>query len=235
MKNYYEILEVDSKASPEVIEKAYKTLVKKYHPDLQNGMKKNEYEEKMKEINEAYMVLTDDYKKTTYDEQLKRTTISREEYEKAIRENEILRDELEKNLAKSKIENKFNNYNKQVNNKENNDYEVGNTISNIGKIMREELKKATENAYNKSYEDAYIQDMKNRGYKIKYKHDFKYYIKIIGCILIIILACTIIYQIPIVKSFCTRLYEENLLIKIIVNIFKAIINIFKKTFSTKFW
>ena len=33
VKNYYEILEVDSKASPEVIEKAYKTLVKKYHPD----------------------------------------------------------------------------------------------------------------------------------------------------------------------------------------------------------
>ena len=42
MKNYYEILEVDSKASPEVIEKAYKTLVKKYHPDLQNGINKNE-------------------------------------------------------------------------------------------------------------------------------------------------------------------------------------------------
>ena len=53
MKNYYEILEVDSKASPEVIEKAYKTLVKKYHPDLQNAINKNEYEEKMKEINEA--------------------------------------------------------------------------------------------------------------------------------------------------------------------------------------
>ena len=35
MKNYYEILEVSQNASPEVIEKAYKALVKKYHPDLQ--------------------------------------------------------------------------------------------------------------------------------------------------------------------------------------------------------
>ena len=52
MKNYYETLEVDKKASPEVIEKAYKTLVKKYHPDLQNEENHVEYEEKMKEINE---------------------------------------------------------------------------------------------------------------------------------------------------------------------------------------
>ena len=37
MKNYYEILEVNKKASKEVIEKAYKVLVKKYHPDLYTG------------------------------------------------------------------------------------------------------------------------------------------------------------------------------------------------------
>ena len=57
MKNYYEILEVDSKASPEVIEKAYKTLVKKYHPDLQNAINKNEYEEKMKEISKTDYII----------------------------------------------------------------------------------------------------------------------------------------------------------------------------------
>ena len=65
MKNYYEILEVDRKASPEVIDKAYKTLAKKYHPDLQDENNKNIYAEKMKEINEAYDVLSNDYKKTT--------------------------------------------------------------------------------------------------------------------------------------------------------------------------
>ena len=43
MKKYYEILEVDKNASQEVIEKAYKTLAKKYHPDLQQGSKKQEY------------------------------------------------------------------------------------------------------------------------------------------------------------------------------------------------
>ena len=43
MKNYYEILEVNQKASSEVIEKAYKVLVKKYHPDLYNGEKRRVY------------------------------------------------------------------------------------------------------------------------------------------------------------------------------------------------
>ena len=40
MKNYYEILEVDKNASKEVIDKAYRTLVKKYHPDLKNSDEK---------------------------------------------------------------------------------------------------------------------------------------------------------------------------------------------------
>ena len=50
MKNYYEILEVDKNASEEVIEKAYKTLAKKYHPDLQNN---SNCQDKMRQINEA--------------------------------------------------------------------------------------------------------------------------------------------------------------------------------------
>ena len=37
MKNYYEILEINENASQEVIEKVYKVLVKKYHPDLQEN------------------------------------------------------------------------------------------------------------------------------------------------------------------------------------------------------
>ena len=50
MKNYYEILEVDRNASKEIIEKAYKTLAKKYHPDVQEQNQKKIAEEKMKLI-----------------------------------------------------------------------------------------------------------------------------------------------------------------------------------------
>ena len=76
MKNYYEILEVSENASPEVIEKAYKALVKKYHPDLQPSEKKQEAENKIKMINEAYDTLSNSQKKETYDRQLKMQKIN---------------------------------------------------------------------------------------------------------------------------------------------------------------
>lgn len=64
-KNYYEILGVDKNASSDDIKKAYRTLVKKYHPDLHPGDKAAA--EKFKEINEANEVLSDDKKRKEYD------------------------------------------------------------------------------------------------------------------------------------------------------------------------
>ncbi len=84
MKNYYEILEVNQKASKEVIEKAYKVLAKKYHPDLYTGEKKQFAERKIKEINAAYNILSDEFLREQYDYELKREKIRYEEniYEK---------------------------------------------------------------------------------------------------------------------------------------------------------
>lgn len=68
MKNYYEILQVNEKASKEIIEKAYKVLVKKYHPDLQKDAKKKDIlDQKLKQINEAYDVLSDEFLREQYD------------------------------------------------------------------------------------------------------------------------------------------------------------------------
>ncbi len=87
-KNYYEILEIDRKASPEIIEKAYKTLVKKYHPDLQAENEKGLYEEKIKEINEAYEVLSNEEQRKIYDSSLQD---EEENYDELYNENKNLK------------------------------------------------------------------------------------------------------------------------------------------------
>ena len=70
MKNYYDILEVNKKASGEVIDKAYKVLAKKYHPDLYSSEEKKYNERKLKELNEAYRVLSNDFLREQYDKEL---------------------------------------------------------------------------------------------------------------------------------------------------------------------
>lgn len=65
--DYYNTLGIGKKATESEIKKAYKKLALKYHPDKAPADKKKEYEEKFKEIAEAYSVLTDPEKKKIYD------------------------------------------------------------------------------------------------------------------------------------------------------------------------
>ena len=64
-KDYYETLGVERDVSQDDLKKAFRQLARKYHPDLNKGSK--ESEEKFKEINEAYQVLSDPRKKDEYD------------------------------------------------------------------------------------------------------------------------------------------------------------------------
>ncbi len=64
-KDYYSILGVDKGASTDDIKKAYRKLVKKYHPD--SGDSPDKSKEKFQEISEAYEVLKDDEKRKKYD------------------------------------------------------------------------------------------------------------------------------------------------------------------------
>ena len=70
MENLYEILEVSPNASKEVIDRAYKVLAKKYHPDLQGNKNDKKTEEMMKKINYAYSIIGDEQKRKEYDAEL---------------------------------------------------------------------------------------------------------------------------------------------------------------------
>lgn len=80
---------------------------------------------------------------------------------------------------------------------------------------QEQLQQVREQAYY----DAYIQDLRNRGYKIRYKKSLKDYIRGFVSIVVVFLVLFLICQIPFVKNFFLKLYEENDLVRLIVSLF----------------
>lgn len=222
-ENYYDILEVNKNASPEIIEKAYKTLVKKYHPDLQENDLKIKYEEKIKKINEAYEILSDSEKRENYDLNLKNNEISKDDYNNLINENINLKNEI--NYLKNNYkQNNSNNYQNNIINKNNLNNDDKNSNVRNNNVNKNIINQKINDAVNKAYYDAYIQDLKNRGYKIKYKKTFKDFLALILTIIFILIIIFILWQIPFTRNFLINLYNENPIIKIFVDL---ILNFFK--------
>ena len=63
-RDYYEVLEVDRNASKEDLKRAYRQMARKYHPDVNTN---DGADERFKEINEAYEVLSNDNSRAAYD------------------------------------------------------------------------------------------------------------------------------------------------------------------------
>ena len=136
MSNLYEILEVSENASKEVIEKAYHVLAKKYHPDLQQENKKKTAEDKMKQINEAYEILSNEAKRKEYDLLLKEQREEQkilEEIEKIDKQENIQNDNLQK-LRQEEIERQKN-------------IQTQEEYNNMQKLQ-DEMKRAYNQAYN---------------------------------------------------------------------------------------
>lgn len=185
MKNYYEILEVDKNASEEVIEKAYKTLAKKYHPDLQNN---SNCQDKMRQINEAYEILSNDFKRREYDEKIKRQSVSIEEYNRIIQENNRLKKDLKR----------------VVNQREMSQNQGRLEEMSIMQRYYEQIKKATKQPQMR-YE------------RKKTKISLEKIKKIVIYIVILIGIGLILAIVPFTRKFFINLYNNNVIIKLLVD------------------
>ena len=246
MKNYYELLEVSEKASPEVIKKAYITLVKKYHPDLQSDDEKKSAEDKIKEINEAYEVLSDKAKKESYDRKLQMQRIKEEHYNTSSNSQNTSNNTYKNTNRTPNSNNKKNNYSKPnpqkrvihkpTMNENFDDFGDFNNFQNdYNNIMNEVYNNAYNEAYNNAYNQAYINNLKNMGYEIRYERPFKEKLKISFAsfygILLVIFIGFILWHIPFIKNYFINLYNDNVIFKIIVDLISTIIESFLALFK----
>ena len=199
MITYYEILEVSRMASKEVITKAYKVLVRKYHPDLeQDEGKKEEAKEKMVRINEAYETLSDDEKRKKYDD----TIAILEEKEKKKQQGKTQNVNNNRNINVNRnINNVNSNNNISINNIDND-----NNLNNDTKLQEEmqraeeEIQMHKQNIVNQMYED-YYNTLRRMGYNVVTVRPLKERIKAYLIAGIVILLLILIYNIPFIRGF----------------------------------
>ena len=220
----YDKLEVSEKASSEVIEKAYKTLAKKYHPDVQTTSEEiKNAEEKMKEINEAYSILKDEAKRSEYDSKLQ-----------SEREKELAR-----NIARQTSDNELN-YKKQqtysntqtgqyqTNYQRNSDWQ--NILANMSPKEKEKLKKKIQREAREEYTRVAEDYYRQKGYRVKHKTTWSEYKARALAVLIMIGIAILLWIIPFTRNWLISIYEGNAIIKILVDI---VINFVKAIFSIK--
>ena len=231
-QNYYEILEVNKNASPEIIEKAYKTLVKKYHPDLQQDENKNKYEEKIKKINEAYDILSDPEKRKKYDLNLKNTEISINDYNSLYQENINLKNNL--NILKEKL----NYLNNIQNNYEKNNLNYNNLENNKNSYTKNNINQEySDNYYTENFNNSNSKNNKNysennninyddinytnyfSNFFVNIKNKLKDLFAFFITILIIIFIFFILWHIPFTKNYLIKLYNENSILQFFINLF----------------
>lgn len=210
--NLYEILEVSENASMETINKIYKIQAKKYHPDLQtNEADKVKAEEKMKQINDAYSVLSDEQKRKEYDQKLER-------------EREIKRQQDEQNI----INNVARNYSEAQKTNQTN-----NTINNNSNSQNNAVYYKTKS--NKNYnqrvytEKDYIRDYNKKLRRFKaqlFGNKIKENLKALAIMCIIAI---FIWFFPPTHKLIMNLYNENVVLQALVEFIKNFFIAIKQT------
>lgn len=219
----YEILEVSEKASNEVIEKAYKTLAKKYHPDLQQTPEdKRNAEKKMQKINEAYETLKDENKRIEYDKELQSERDKQTEYYQY--------NNMQKNInTQPKYDEEVNQQNQYT---QSDNYrsatEWQQILANLSPKERDKLMKKIQRDAREEYTRVAENYYRQKGYIVKHKTTPREYLARFISIVIIIVIIGLMWIIPPTRRWMIGFYNENIVVKIIVDL---IVNFVKALFG----
>lgn len=245
MITIYDLLEVKENASKEEIEKSYQNLILEYQINPILSEKENKENEMiLNKLKIAYEILTNDEKRKKYDKDLanKRaeellknvsTTPQKEEIETNNQEEDKSfydeDDDSEEYVNLDKTDSEDEEIDEVVLSKK----DQNNVKKAAKRDFKENLKKAQkiEEEYNQAYNKAYNDYLRKMGYKVKEPVTLRKILTTVITIVVIIVVGFILWKIPPIHRILVNIYEENFIIKSLVDIvkifFEAIFGIFK--------
>lgn len=244
MTTIYDLLEVDEQASKEEIEKSYHNLLLEYKINPILSEKENQENEMiLNKLKIAYEILMNDEKRARYDkdlankraEELLRNVSTTQENTTQNSSGAIKSENNETN--KKVFSNQNIKQNEHINLENEEDIELSQKEKQeVRKAAKKEFKrnlqkaKKVEEEYNQAYNKAYNDYLRKLGYNVKEPITLKRIMNVIIFIIVLILICFLIWKIPFTHKILVNIYEENFIIKslvdIVIKIFKALFNIF---------
>ena len=169
----------------------------------------------MKELNEAFSVLTDDAKRENFDR------ILNKKRELEMRKNSYTVNQ-QSTPTSGQTTNQFSNSSYANSN--------GNFVVNTSN-MDEKTKKKLQAKMQERYLEAYDAYLRERGYKLAYKWSFKRIMQTVVAVILTILILVILFFIPPIHELCINLYETNSAVKIIVDLISSLFRAFMSAFQ----
>lgn len=252
MVTIYEVLEVSEDASKEEIEKAYAKLVYEYRIDPNLSEEDNkENELLLNKLKIAYGILANDEKRKKYDQDLAQkraeelisnvtvSSITEEPKIESVEKETVVAPQNTVNNSVAKPVNDIVETNESYPLEEEEE-EVVLTKEEQAKLrkaaqkeFKTNLKRAqkAEEEYNQAYNEAYNNYLRKLGYQVKEPWTLKRVKNLVIGILAIIIFCFVVWMIPATRQMLINFYNENYIIKALVDVvaalIKAILSIFK--------
>ena len=235
----YDLLEVDEKASKEEIEKSYLKLANEYKVDPKLSKLENDDNEIiLKKLKLAYDILSDDEKRSRYDADLAKKRAEEliknvEVQEEIPEENDSVENQEQENVNKEAVENEDEEDNSEEPEIQLTNEEKKKLQKAAKKEFKENLKKAqkADEEYNRAYNEAYNNYLRKMGYIVIEPWTWKRVRNLIIGILVLILICALIWFLPATRKLLIQIYEENFVVKSLVDIVAMLVNGIKNTFK----